>query len=270
MQSRMQEILGPPFEPVALLFSQEKPEKALQFKEGRFGCVMFAFANAAKGRTAAFDRNTYGCWGGGVGLGFGNTYKQFPGGEEGFKHFLSSGNKDWEEGTNIAENMRQSGADEHFLDDFLEGERYCRGPEEVGGFIDELPIQEVPATYVLFKPLSQVGESEDPKVITFTVNAEQLSAMVVLANFARPGIDNVRIPFAAGCQSIGLLPLEEGKRENPRAVVGLTDISARANVKKLLGRDVLSFSMPLSLFREMEDNVSESFLHRPVWQGLVS
>jgi len=270
MESRIRDVLAMSFEPVVITFSEQKPQKALQFKKGRFGCVMFAFANAAKGRIAVFDRETYGCWGGGVGLGFGNTYKEFPGGEEGFKHFLSSGNKDWPEGKKIAESMRESGADEHFLDDFLEGERYCQGPEEVGGFIDELPIQEVPATYVLFKPLSEVRKNEEPRVVTFTVNAEQLSALVVLANYARPGIDNVRIPFAAGCQTVSLLPLEEGKKDKPRAIVGMTDISARANVKKLLGRDVLTFSMPWALYREMEENAQGSFFERPVWQGLVS
>jgi len=40
-------------------------------------------AAATKGKRAVFDRQTYGCFGGGFGLGFGNTYKDFPGASRG-------------------------------------------------------------------------------------------------------------------------------------------------------------------------------------------
>jgi len=89
------------YEPVAVLRAEEKPEKSLQFKQGKWGCVMFMFANAARGKTAAFDAKTYGCWGGGVGLGFGNAYLDFPGGVDCFAYFLSSGNDQWEMEDNV-------------------------------------------------------------------------------------------------------------------------------------------------------------------------
>ncbi|MEW5899186.1 MAG: DUF169 domain-containing protein [Bacillota bacterium] len=75
---------------MAILFAEKKPEGALHFKEGRWGCVVAMFTAAAKGRTAVFDRQTFGCLGGGTGLGFGNQYVHFPGGIE---YFLSTGNK---------------------------------------------------------------------------------------------------------------------------------------------------------------------------------
>lgn len=268
MHSAMQNVVAPSYEPVAMLWSEDKPDNALQFKKGRFSCVMFGFANAARGRAAVFDRETYGCWGGGVGLGFGNTYTEFPGGETGFHYFLSCGNSQWVTGQHIGDGLQEAGVDAHFVDEYLQGERYRRGPQEVADFVDALPIQDIPATYVVMKPLSQVTQQEQPKVVTFVVNAEQLSALVVLANYARQSIDAVRIPFAAGCQTVGILPLAEQGLEHPRAVVGLTDISARANVRKLLGRDVLTFSMPWSLFQEMEGHVEGSFFDRPTWQGL--
>lgn len=63
-------------EPEAIVWSDEKPEGAVQFEPGKWGCVMAMFAAAAtRGKTAAFDRETYGCFGGGFGLGFGNTYR---------------------------------------------------------------------------------------------------------------------------------------------------------------------------------------------------
>lgn len=105
MQSRIAEAVNLRYTPVAIVFTNEKPEGALQFKEGRWGCVIAMLGAAAKGRTAVFDRKTYGCIGGGSGLGFGNTYTKFPGGIE---YFLSKGNKEFcdsEMGKNIVRNM---------------------------------------------------------------------------------------------------------------------------------------------------------------------
>ncbi|WP_028575568.1 DUF169 domain-containing protein [Desulfonatronovibrio hydrogenovorans] len=268
MQSRIASILGLKYQPVVLLWSDDKPEQAVEFKPGRWGCVMFSFAAAAKGRQAVFARETYGCWGGGVGLGFGNRYLDFPGGEECFHYFLSCGNKHFEPGKSVAEHLKGPGMEE-FCDDFLEGERYLKGPEEVRAFVKNLPIVDIPASYVVLKPLALVKEDEVPKTITFLVNPDQLSALVVLASYGRRTCDNVTMPFAAGCQTIGILSYAEGKRDEPRAVVGLTDISARKNVRKLLDHDLLSFSMPLNLFEEMENNVDESFLFRTTWKSMV-
>ncbi len=61
--------------PVAVLWSDEKPEGAIAFEKGRWGCVMAAFGAAAeRGKIAAFDRESYGCPGGGVGLAVGEAY----------------------------------------------------------------------------------------------------------------------------------------------------------------------------------------------------
>jgi hypothetical protein len=136
-------------------------------------------------------------------------------------------------------------------------------------WIDELPIKEAESRYVLFTPLDQIDpDHETPATVVMVANADQISALVILANYARQGMENVIIPWAAGCQTIGLLPFREGQSEKPRAVVGLTDISARKYVRKLLGAEYLSFAMPWPLFLEMEANVEGSFLERPPWVGL--
>jgi len=101
------------------------------------------------------------------------------------------------------------------------------------------------------------------------VDPDQLSALVVLANYAHPSNDNVRIPFGAGCASLALYPFYEAGQANPRAVIGLTDISARYYCRKPLGKDILSFTVPWNLFKEMEENVSESFLSRFAWKSMM-
>ncbi|MEJ5301613.1 MAG: DUF169 domain-containing protein [Thermodesulforhabdaceae bacterium] len=268
MLSKVSESIGFKFEPVAIVWSNEKPASAAEFKEGKWGCVMWMLARAAKGGTAVFSEKTYGCWGGGVGLGFGNQYIKFPGGIDGFCYFLSVGNAHWEPGKKVADEIKQF-VSEEFLEDFLEGERYLKSPELVKDFLDNLPMIEVPSKYVIFKPLRDVNPAEEtPSVVVFLASPEELSALVVLANYYRKGFENVIIPFGAGCQTIGVFPYREAASENPRAVVGLTDISARLYLKKHLGRDILSFAVPWKMFLEMEENVKGSFLERGVWGRL--
>ena len=82
--------------PVALLWSDAAPAGAMQFKAGKWGCVASLFGSVAKtGRTAVIDRTTYGCWGGGVGLGFGNCYETFPGGFSGFFGLTDISARQW-------------------------------------------------------------------------------------------------------------------------------------------------------------------------------
>ncbi|WP_281253676.1 DUF169 domain-containing protein [Sporomusa silvacetica] len=69
MQSEIAQRLKLRYSPVAILFTNEKPQGALEFKEGRWGCVAAMLTAAAKGRRAVFSRTTFGCEGGGVGLG---------------------------------------------------------------------------------------------------------------------------------------------------------------------------------------------------------
>ncbi len=106
-------------------------------------------------------------------------------------------------------------------------------------------------------------------MIVFFADPDQLSALVVLANYGRGDNENVIMPYAAGCQTIGIYPYREAEKERPRAVVGLTDLSARVYIQKQLGDNLMSFAMPFMLFQEMEANVTGSFLERHTWQELL-
>lgn len=240
MESRLVKELRLRYEPVAVLLSNEKVEGALQSKEGQWSCTIPLMLAAAKGKTSVFERKTTGCIGGKVGLGFGQ-YPNYPGGIE---YFLSVG---------------KSG--------LFEGEGYKKNPELGADFVDCLPITDIPYQYVIFKPLSQIDASKEiPELIVFYVNTDQLSALTVLANYNRLGNENVMIPFSSGCQSIFLLPYAEGQKENPRAVVGLTDITVRPMVEP----GMLSFSVPYKMYLEMEENIVNSFLEKEIWHKVTA
>jgi len=271
MESAIVKSIQLQYQPVALLWSNEKPEGAMQFSEGKWGCVMWLAAAAARGKSAVADAKTFGCFGGGVGLGFGNQYKNFPGGEEGFCHFLSTGNAAREGGTELAEKIKPYMTAESY-DHFLHGERNIKSPALVEKFVNLLPITDIPEKYVVFQPLDKVDRTgETPQVIIFFVNPDQLSALTVLANYGRSDNENVIIPYAAGCQTIGIYPYREAKSAKPRAVIGLADLSARVYIRKQLNNpNLMTFAAPFALFKEMEQNVPGSFLERHTWQSLLS
>ena len=254
MESKVASAINLKYIPVAVLFKEEKPENAMQFKEGRWGCVISMFSAASKGRIAVFDRKTFGCLGGGVGLGFGNQYVNFPGGIE---CYLSTGNKVISKSKEASEFKTSTPLED--------GEGYFKTPDIARKFVDALPMTEVPVDYVVFKPLNLLTDGDIPELIVFLANADQLSALTVLVNYHRGTGQNVIIPFGAGCHTIGIIPYSEAKAAEPHAVIGLTDISARRHVDK----DLLSFTVPLSLYLQMEANVEGSFLGKEVWMDLT-
>jgi uncharacterized protein (DUF169 family) len=251
MESKIAKAIQMKYSPVAVVFTNEKPEGALEFSEGSRGCVSAFLNSAAKGKTAVFSRKTCGCPGGGAGLGFGNTYKNFPGGIE---YFLSTGNKEFcqsETGKNIVKNMPML---EH-------GEGYQKDPETAKKYIDSLPLTDIPFEYVVYKPLEKLAAGETPEIVILLVNPDQLSALTVLANYSRGTFDNVITMFGAGCQQTGILAYRECLSDKPKAIIGLTDIS----VRRIFPQDILSFTMPYRMFLEMEGDVEGSFLQKTEW-----
>ncbi len=269
MESKIANAIALTNHPVALVWAEAAPEGAVSFKPGRWGCVMSVFAAAAaKGRVGAFGRQTYGCWGGGAGLGFGRCYQTFPGGEDCFCGFLADGNERTEKGRKVGE-MVASWRNRQMTDDFLLGERYLKDAATTEAWLNVFPFRDIPAKYVVGKPIEQVDPArDDVKSVTFFVDPDRLSALVILANYATPQKENVTIPWGAGCQSIGAFAYRELENGHPRAVVGLTDISARNTVRPVLGNNVMSFTAPWPVFLRMEENVEGSFLQRESWHRL--
>jgi uncharacterized protein (DUF169 family) len=203
-------------------------------------------AASKKGRMAFFDRQSFGCFGGGTGLGFGDRYGKFP-----IDCLLSTGDKE------MATQIGRRGSS------MAEGERFYKNPEVARKWVESLPMTDVPTRYVVFKPWELVTERDEPELIIFFVNGDQLSALLVMADYNRGTNRSVTAPFGAACQSI-LFGYAEAKKENPGGVIGFFDISRRSAVD----REILTFTVPFSLFREMEANVEGSFLETPAWRKL--
>ncbi len=168
MTSAIARATGLETEPVALIWSDTKPEGALELRKDGWGCIMWLYAKVAReGRTAVFSRETYGCAGGAVGLGFGRPIDRHSARtEENFCCFLSNGIEGAKDQAEYAANAEKAG-NPNQKKMLLEGERIMKNPEVVRKFLECLPVYDVPAKYVVMKPLSLVQENETIRTVTF-------------------------------------------------------------------------------------------------------
>ncbi len=272
MKSITAEKLRLEYEPVAILWSNTKPDGALQIKPHGQTCIMPYFAQVAtNGRTAVFDRETYGCPGARAGLGFGNGYYDAFGGAgvdfmSAFfvKGVVSSRNPEAYCATvqHIPERGRAK---------FLHGERLHKDTEKAKRFMTaDLPITDIAEKYVIFTPLGNVKPGEHPVVVVFLADPLQITGLVTLVGAVRDGTDPVRVPPMAACQQIGAFVYDEAKKDHPRAVLGYTDLAARANVGKTIPEKMFTFAVPFSLYREMEEEAKDGVFDGPIWKGLAA
>jgi uncharacterized protein (DUF169 family) len=246
MQCRLAEALGVKHAPVAIILTDQRPTEGTQFKPGSMGCVASMLLTAAKGRTVFFDRDTFGCPGGGAGLGFGDCYARmgFP-----IEQLLSTG------GT------AQLASGQAY--DMGEGERFHRTPAITRRWLGEFPFRQIETAYVVAKPLADAGTDEAVALVYWLVNPDQLAALVTLAGFERGSVDTATAPWGAACQAIAYA-YAEAARPEPRGVIGFFDISRRHQVD----REILSFTAPYALHREMEAAAPDSFLETEAWREL--
>jgi hypothetical protein len=218
--------------PLAFFYADTVPADAV-LPSGEHTCVVALMSQAREGATLAVARDNFGCGGGGFYLGFCPP-------RPGIAEFVSTG-----------------------IPGQMEGEHYKQSPQLAQAHLDRHPVPPAPADYAVMKPVADLGAHEAPQVVIYFGSADELAALVFLANYARAE-EAVITPFGSGCSSTLTRPLLEAQREHPRAILGLFDPSARPH----LGSDEFSFAAPAALWEEMLGNAEESFLRTPTWDRL--
>lgn len=150
------------------------------------------------------------------------------------------------------------------MEGVFEGERYCKNPEVVVQYLDQVRLKADPLPYRIFKPVDMLTENEVPEVVVFFENPDVLSGLFTLVQFETGDNDSIIAPFGAGCAGIYTWVkryLEEGKE---RAVIAGFDPSARP----FMAPDELTFAMPYTMFLRLMSCYRESFLFTHSWQTI--
>ncbi len=222
--------------PFVLFYSDdEKYAENLRSVRG-FTCMIGQLGIVRSGKTLSFSNETFGCFGG-------LRYSGYPTEEyPNFRYFLS-----------------------HGIPGELEGERYKKTPELVDEYMEQTPVPPAEGKYLVFKRWDALDEADNPQVVIFLARPDVLSGLFTLANFSSAERQAVIAPFCSGCGSIINYPLSERERDEPRAVMGMFDVSARPFVKD----GVLSFAAPMKKFEQMVEDMDESFLITGSWEKVA-
>jgi uncharacterized protein (DUF169 family) len=161
-------------------------------------CLINQLSKVREGSSVFFEVNSIGCTGGRRYLGFSQKLRH------NFDYFLSCG-----------------------IEGELKGERYKKSPELVKELIKLQPPFEAPGKFIIFKRWDKLNEIDEPIVVIFLAKPDVLSGLFTLAGFDEVRSDSVIVPFGSGCSSIVYQPYREAHQENPRAVLGMFDVSAR-------------------------------------------
>jgi uncharacterized protein (DUF169 family) len=234
---QFREVLGLKESPLGVYYTNDKPDGVTP-KTGVHLCMIGLLKEARKkGKTVFFDKNHFGCPGGAYYMGF------FESPRPNIEYFLSCG-----------------------IPGEMEGERYIKTPELAREFFKKRKPRLAPATYCVFKPIDQFQQGNvKPEVVAFFGSPDILSGLFTLTNYALETTEAVYTPFGSGCSTILTYPLKEAEKEQPRAVLGMFDVSARPMVEK----DILTLAMPYPIFLKLLENVQGSFLETQSWKKVL-
>lgn len=196
-------------------------------------CIVCELTIVRKGRPLAWNVQTLGCGGAQRYLGY--TDKIRPN----FEFFLS-----------------------HGIPGELEGERYVQTPEMVKEIMSGMRCIPAKGRYIVFKRFDQLTPEDNPAAVIFFAKPDVLSGLFTLANFDQPDGNGVIAPFGSGCGTIVYQPWFQNEQDNPKAILGMFDVSARPCVPK----DTLTFAIPIKKFKTMVGHMDESFLITETWR----
>lgn len=202
-------------------------EPLIHPEPGKHMCIYCFYENFRKGETLVITRENFGCGGAGSCLCDVQTRSR-----EDYVHFLYEG-----EGLKASNTIMEQ-------------------------WFDKRKAYKMEHPYLLIGPLKP-DKYQYLKTITFFVNPDQLSMLIIGANYRSiPGdAPAVISPFGSGCME--LLPLFEDL-DRPQAIIGATDIAMR----QYLPTQILAFTVTKPMFEQLCSLDEKSFLFKPFLRNL--
>jgi uncharacterized protein (DUF169 family) len=229
------ETLGLAERPIGFHYTHSPPAGTLTVTNKSRVCLYPFLNQVRQGKTVYFSSDWKACRGGAFYAGYRKSLMK------GVGRFLSTG-----------------------IPNLLPGERYKKNPElgeEAAALMEYVPAG---ADYLVFRPLGEFTADEPPEAAVIFGNADIMGALLFLANYARPGRDNVLVQFSSGCYSLLTEPRVQARRDLPKAVLGSFDITCRP----YLDPCTMTFSVPNAMLWEMAAEISESFLVIDPWKKI--
>ena len=118
--------------------------------------------------------------------------------------------------------------------------------------------------FIVIGPLKS-DQYEHLKTVTFYVNPDQLSLLILGAEYNNNSVENhpVIVPFGSGCGQMAAL-IGDLDSDIPKAVIGATDIAMREHFPP----DILAFTVNKSMFKQLCKLSEDSFLYKGFWKRL--
>ena len=135
-------------------------------------------------------------------------------------------------------------------------EKYKKTPEMVLDFIQETQVPKTNKAYLHFARIDQISSFDPVEGILFLATPDILSGLATWAYFDNNSRDAVSTPFGSGCCSVVTQAILENKNQGKRTFLGFLDPSVRLYFEE----NILSFTVPMSRFKEMYHTMRESCL----------
>lgn len=221
--------------PIVFYYSDDPKDAKYAGIPPRRRCFICDLGKVRRGQSLYFDIEAVTCTGGKRYLGFSQTLRA------NFEYFLSCG-----------------------IEGELEGERYKKTPEIVKEQLKQQPPFNAPTKYAVFKRIDKLSETEKPSVVIFFAAPDVLAGVFTLANYDETNRNGVIAPFGSGCSSIIYYPYLELPKNEPKAILGMFDVSARPCVTP----NILTIAIPWPKFERMVNDMDESFLITNSWKKI--
>lgn len=135
-------------------------------------------------------------------------------------------------------------------------EKYKKSPEMVVEFVQNMGIPKTQKPYLTFARIDKLASFDEVEGILFLANPDVLSGLATWAYFDNNEEDAVSSPFGSGCCSVVTQAILENQKHGRRTFIGFFDPSVRPYFEP----DILSFTIPMSRFKEMYHTMRESCL----------
>ena len=141
-------------------------------------------------------------------------------------------------------------------------EKYKKSSELVLDFVEKANVQITTRQYLNISPITELENFNNVVGIFFLATPDMLSGLASWTFYDNNSDDAITAKFGSGCSSIFSEATLENIKNGKRTFIGLFDPS----VRRYIHENILSFTIPMSRFREMYYTIQDSCLsNTPAW-----